>query len=183
MRFLLVTLAAVAIPHTVRADDAPRLKACQMPLQEEPAPGCRAVDSVTTRWGKVTLFTAYDTRGPKPTPAVIKRGEYLAVYSLVLAGREEPETFEEGGQPTAHPYEQCGLTESNWCERIVRTTPRLSVDRTGTVTLIVKTLTRVQHWVDLGGNTQRVEVTPHTRIRTVRCEHDAAAGWSCSSEP
>lgn len=180
MRLLLVAIA-IAIPHTAWSDDAPRRKICQLPLQDEPAPGCRAVDSVKTRWGKITLFTAYDTRSMKLTPAVIQRGEYLAVYSLGLAGRDEAETFEDGGQPTGHPYEQCGATESHWCERIVSSTPRLSVDRSGVVTLVVHTITRVQRWIEVPPSTHRIEVTRNDRILTVRCKHDEA-GWSCTSE-
>jgi hypothetical protein len=182
VRLLLVAVAAIAIPHAVRADDGPRRKVCQLPLRDEVSPGCRTVDTVRTPWGKVTLFTAYDTRGEKLTPAVIRRGDYLALYSLVFAGREEPETFEDGGQPTGHPYEACG-SDSHWCERIVSSTPRLSVDRTGTVTLLVKTIARVQRWVDVGHNAHRIEVTRHTRVLTVRCEHDATAGWGCTSAP
>src|SRR5262249_51983789 len=146
---------AVAFSHVVRADDAPTLTICQLPLQDEPAPGCHAIDSVRTRWGKVTLFSAYDTRSTKLTPPVIQRGEYLAVYSLVFAGRDEPETFEEGGPPTGHPYEMCG-SQSNWSERIVSSMPRLFVDKSGSVTLIVRTTTRVQRWVDVDLSTERV---------------------------
>jgi hypothetical protein len=179
---LLLAIAAIAIPQTVRADDARRLKVCQLPLQDAPAPGCHAVSSVGTRWGKVTLFTAYDTRTEKLTPAAIKRGEYLAVYSLVFTARNEPETFEDGGQPTGHPYEMCA-SESPWCERIVSSVPRLSVDKAGAVTLVVRTITLVQRWIDVPPSKHRIEVTRNTRIRTVRCEHDATAGWGCTSDP
>jgi hypothetical protein len=174
-----ITLAILFAAHIARAGDPDpdKLAVCQLPQHDAASPGCRAVDSVRTRWGKATLFAAYDRRTLPLTVASKKAGEYLAVYSLVLPGETAPETFEVGGQPTAHHYEQCG-SQSEWCEQIATSTPRLSIDKTGAVTLVVTTIMRVQHWVGEDKH-PHVAVDRARHRHTLRCVH--ADAWTCDA--
>ena len=135
---------------------------------------CHRVDSVHTNAGTVELYAAVDAR---------KDAEYQAMYALVLADKPDPvvtRTLQEGGQPNAHHYEMCG-TQSDWCERIVSSTPRLAVDRTGVVTLVVKTITLAQRWADKNNVARGTVQERHVRVRTVRCAK-GADGWRCSSK-
>ena len=164
----------------VRADDPPKLAICQILDRDAPAPGCHAIQTAATPWGKVTLYTAYDTRSKPLSKSLIQHGEYEAVYSLAFAGSGEPATFEDGGHPTGHPFELCGESSSEWCEKIASSTPRLAVDKRGVVTLVVATITRVQHWVEVDAHTHHIGVDRHARKLTVRCSH-GNAGWECAT--
>src|SRR5215468_9797566 len=106
---LLAALVSASIAH---ADDASKLAICQIEDEDAPAPGCRAIEAAKTPWGQVPLYTAYDTRSAPLSKAVIEHGEYDVVYSLAFAERDQPVTFEDGGQPTGHPYEVCGESNS-----------------------------------------------------------------------
>jgi hypothetical protein len=172
-----VFAAAIALSSVARADDVTTLKPCQLPLHEHVSPRCHRISSAKTPWGRVTLFGAYDRRTLELTPASIRQGDYLAVYSLVLPGLDQPVTFEEGGEPNAHHGEMCD-SQSDWCEQIIRSVPTLRVDDAGRVTLNVTTITRVQRWV--ADYSRRTTHERRTLVHTLRCGHDAIAGWDCS---
>jgi hypothetical protein len=175
----LAILFATRIGHAVDPDPNKRV-ACQLPLHDAASPGCRAIDSVRTRWGIATLFAAYDRRTLPLTAASKKAGEYLVVYSLTLPGEPAPETFEVGGQPSAHHYEECG-SQSDWCEQIASSIPRLSIDKTGAVTLVVTTITHAQHWVEAGAKPPRVAVDRTRHRHTLHCRHAADGAWTCDA--
>jgi hypothetical protein len=172
-RFVVTAILAARAAH---ADDTVRLKPCQLVSDSPPLTGCHRVDSVKTPWGRATLFSANDPRAPEPASGWLKRGEYLVAYSVVLPGLDEPVTFEEGGHPSNHPYEQCG-SHSEWCAQTIRSTPQLGVDKRGNVSLTVTTITRVQRWTD--DKPPRSIQERRSDVHALQCQHDAREGWRC----
>lgn len=180
MRALLVL--ALLIPTAARADDdwtaldVTPLPHGATPCDDRPT-GCHRVATAPTKAGPVELYAATDARTTAGNP---RRGEYLAMYVLALPGRATT-MFEEGTHPNAHHYELCGAA-SDWCGRIVSSTPRLTVDRKGTVTVVVKTITLDQRWADPDHVARGTVRERHAHVRTVTCV-DTEDGWGCSASP
>src|SRR5262245_61664884 len=142
---------------------------------------CRRAGALRTPLGTVEVFMAPDAHSHPVRAVDIKSGEYRAMYALVLPDpprRRRTEWVEDGGRPSEQHWLDCGAA-SEWCERIVRSTPRLSVEA-NVVTLVVTTITREQRWADNRAGSGTIEVG-HVRTLTVRCQK-AATVWRCESK-